>query len=176
MRFRSSPHPLPTPIPTSSRGKLRQGCEANIQASACKGEGGGTGGGPTPWGSGLILAFHPQNDAGGQRVLVNKWSTFLKARLVCSVPGPGGAETHFDQLGEGMARGRPGYGCGGLRVSERGALTVALCLPEDVFLLWPSAGKTLEVYALFSTVRWAHGPPLTTPTPGSSLCTPSVLC
>ncbi|XP_044240826.2 semaphorin-3G isoform X3 [Ursus arctos] len=61
------------------------------------------------------------NDAGGQRVLVNKWSTFLKARLVCSVPGPGGAETHFDQL-------------------------------EDVFLLWPSSGKTLEVYALFSTV------------------------
>ncbi|KFO25207.1 semaphorin-3G [Fukomys damarensis] len=61
------------------------------------------------------------NDAGGQRVLVNKWSTFLKARLVCSVPGPGGAETHFDQL-------------------------------EDVFLLWPKAGKNVEVYALFSTV------------------------
>lgn len=61
------------------------------------------------------------NDAGGQRVLVNKWSTFLKARLVCSVPGPGGAETHFDQL-------------------------------EDVFLLWPKAGKNLELYALFSTV------------------------
>ncbi|XP_048211838.1 semaphorin-3G [Perognathus longimembris pacificus] len=61
------------------------------------------------------------NDAGGQRVLVNKWSTFLKARLVCSVPGPGGAETHFDQL-------------------------------EDVFLLWPKAGKNLEVYALFSTI------------------------
>ncbi|KAF6313470.1 semaphorin 3G [Rhinolophus ferrumequinum] len=61
------------------------------------------------------------NDAGGQRVLVNKWSTFLKARLVCSVPGPGGAETHFDQL-------------------------------EDVFLLWPKTGKSLEVYALFSMV------------------------
>ncbi|MBV96991.1 Semaphorin-3G, partial [Eschrichtius robustus] len=61
------------------------------------------------------------NDAGGQRVLVSKWSTFLKARLLCSVPGPGGAETHFDQL-------------------------------EDVFLLWPNAGKSLEVYALFSTV------------------------
>lgn len=28
--------------------------------------------------------------------------------------------------------------------------------PEDVFLLWPKAGKSLEVYALFSTVRWAH--------------------
>ncbi|XP_074139534.1 semaphorin-3G isoform X2 [Sminthopsis crassicaudata] len=38
------------------------------------------------------------NDAGGQRVLVNKWSTFLKARLVCSVPAPGGADTYFDQL------------------------------------------------------------------------------
>ncbi|KAM9680649.1 semaphorin-3G isoform 1-T1 [Dama dama] len=61
------------------------------------------------------------NDAGGQRVLVNKWSTFLKARLLCSVPGPGGAETHFDQL-------------------------------EDVFLLWPNSGKSLEVYALFSAV------------------------
>ncbi|XP_024602043.1 semaphorin-3G isoform X3 [Neophocaena asiaeorientalis asiaeorientalis] len=62
-----------------------------------------------------------KNDAGGQRVLVSKWSTFLKARLLCSVPGPGGAETHFDQL-------------------------------EDVFLLWPNSGKSLEVYALFSTV------------------------
>ncbi|NWX94417.1 SEM3E protein, partial [Nothoprocta ornata] len=38
------------------------------------------------------------NDAGGQRVLVNKWSTFSKARLVCSVPGPGGIDTHFDEL------------------------------------------------------------------------------
>lgn len=57
------------------------------------------------WGGGIKLTppSFPQNDAGGQRVLVNKWSTFLKARLVCSVPGPGGAETHFDQLGKGMA-------------------------------------------------------------------------
>ncbi|XP_032927796.1 semaphorin-3G [Catharus ustulatus] len=38
------------------------------------------------------------NDAGGQRVLVNKWSTFNKARLVCSVPGPGGIDTYFDEL------------------------------------------------------------------------------
>uniref|UniRef100_A0A3Q4BM11 Uncharacterized protein n=1 Tax=Mola mola TaxID=94237 RepID=A0A3Q4BM11_MOLML len=40
------------------------------------------------------------NDVGGQRVLVNKWSTFIKARLVCSVPGPHGIDTHFNQLGE----------------------------------------------------------------------------
>ncbi|KAJ8393463.1 hypothetical protein AAFF_G00059360 [Aldrovandia affinis] len=29
-----------------------------------------------------------KNDVGGQRSLVNKWSTFLKARMVCSIPGP----------------------------------------------------------------------------------------
>ncbi|XP_054868801.1 sema domain, immunoglobulin domain (Ig), short basic domain, secreted, (semaphorin) 3bl isoform X1 [Amphiprion ocellaris] len=38
------------------------------------------------------------NDVGGQRVLVNKWSTFIKARLVCSVAGPHGIDTHFNQL------------------------------------------------------------------------------
>uniref|UniRef100_UPI00398F5716 sema domain, immunoglobulin domain (Ig), short basic domain, secreted, (semaphorin) 3bl n=1 Tax=Pristiophorus japonicus TaxID=55135 RepID=UPI00398F5716 len=38
------------------------------------------------------------NDAGGQRVLVNKWSTFIKARLICSVPGPDGIDTYFDEL------------------------------------------------------------------------------
>lgn len=41
-----------------------------------------------------------QNDIGGQRSLVNKWSTFQKARMVCSVPGPDGLQTHFDQLRE----------------------------------------------------------------------------
>uniref|UniRef100_H3BZ87 Semaphorin-3C n=1 Tax=Tetraodon nigroviridis TaxID=99883 RepID=H3BZ87_TETNG len=38
------------------------------------------------------------NDVGGQRSLVNRWTTFLKARLVCSVPEADGTETHFDQL------------------------------------------------------------------------------
>lgn len=33
-------------------------------------------------------------------MLVNKWSTFNKARLVCSVPGPGGIDTYFDELGK----------------------------------------------------------------------------
>ncbi|NXS39406.1 SEM3B protein, partial [Balaeniceps rex] len=39
-----------------------------------------------------------RNDMGGQRSLVNKWTTFLKARLICAVPGPDGADTHFDEL------------------------------------------------------------------------------
>ncbi|XP_072257845.1 semaphorin-3E [Pyxicephalus adspersus] len=38
------------------------------------------------------------NDVGGQRMMVNKWTTFLKSRLVCSVPGPHGIDTHFDEL------------------------------------------------------------------------------
>ncbi|KAJ8245327.1 hypothetical protein GJAV_G00269600 [Gymnothorax javanicus] len=38
------------------------------------------------------------NDLGGQRSLVNKWSTFLKARMLCVVQEPDGTETHFDEL------------------------------------------------------------------------------
>ncbi|XP_023693380.1 semaphorin-3F-like [Paramormyrops kingsleyae] len=38
------------------------------------------------------------NDEGGQKSLVNKWTTFLKARLVCSVMGEDGVETFFDEL------------------------------------------------------------------------------
>lgn len=41
-----------------------------------------------------------QNDEGGQKSLVNKWTTFLKARLVCSVMGEDGVETFFDELSE----------------------------------------------------------------------------
>ncbi|XP_072821205.1 semaphorin-3D isoform X2 [Vicugna pacos] len=39
-----------------------------------------------------------KNDIGGQRSLINKWTTFLKARLICSIPGSDGADTHFDEL------------------------------------------------------------------------------
>ncbi|XP_414276.4 semaphorin-3D [Gallus gallus] len=39
-----------------------------------------------------------KNDVGGKRGLINRWSTFLKARLLCSIPGPQGTQTHFDQL------------------------------------------------------------------------------
>lgn len=39
-----------------------------------------------------------QNDEGGQKSLVNRWTTFLKARLVCSVIGDDGVETSFDEL------------------------------------------------------------------------------
>ncbi|TMS05950.1 Semaphorin-3E [Larimichthys crocea] len=38
------------------------------------------------------------NDQGGQRMLVNRWSSYLKTRLICSVAGPNGIDTHFDDL------------------------------------------------------------------------------
>ncbi|XP_073508428.1 semaphorin-3E isoform X1 [Phyllobates terribilis] len=38
------------------------------------------------------------NDVGGQRMMINKWTTFLKARLTCSVPSHNGIDTHFDEL------------------------------------------------------------------------------
>lgn len=47
-----------------------------------------------------LPSFPWQNDMGGQRSLVNKWTTFLKARLVCAMPGPDGADTYFDELRE----------------------------------------------------------------------------
>lgn len=56
----------------------------------------------------IILSCQPmfyclvlnQNDMGGQRSLVNKWTTFLKTRLICSVPGADGSDTYFDELRE----------------------------------------------------------------------------
>ncbi|ETE69573.1 hypothetical protein L345_04622, partial [Ophiophagus hannah] len=39
-----------------------------------------------------------KNDIGGKHSLINRWTTFLKARLICSIPGLQGTETHFDQL------------------------------------------------------------------------------
>ncbi|KAI7797588.1 putative sema domain [Triplophysa rosa] len=46
-----------------------------------------------------------KNDIGGQRSLVHKWSTFQKARIVCSVPGPDGIPTHFDKLRDNILNG-----------------------------------------------------------------------
>ncbi|KAM9410320.1 semaphorin-3D [Pholidichthys leucotaenia] len=39
-----------------------------------------------------------KNDIGGKLSLINRWTTFLKARLVCSIPGPSGVDTQFDEL------------------------------------------------------------------------------
>lgn len=120
--------------------------------------------------AGLILALGAwQNDVGGKRSLINRWSTFLKARLVCSIPGPQGTETHFDQLGEcqplqpgavqlhrgcslqhapGMPScilwtGAPALGC----------LTSIPLLAEDVFLLRSRDPQNPLVFGLFTVSR-----------------------
>ncbi|KPP59211.1 semaphorin-3ab-like, partial [Scleropages formosus] len=67
-----------------------------------------------------------KNDIGGQRSLVNKWSTFQKARLVCSIPGEDGIQTHFDQLRES----RPA---------------------QDIFLLHGKDKMSPLIYGLFAT-------------------------
>lgn len=50
--------------------------------------------------------------------MVNKWSTFLKARLVCSVPGEDGIETHFDELRECKQAVSSGYSRGRWRLDQ----------------------------------------------------------
>lgn len=95
---------------------------------------------------------------GGQRSLVNKWTTFLKARLVCSVPGVEG-DTHFDQLREcrgwrtGRAESRgtdlgPGPPVGLCGLPQLGPFPA-----EDVFLLSSRDRWAPLLYAVFSTSR-----------------------
>ena len=37
----------------------------------------------------IRTSFTPQGDKGGERVLQKKWTTFLKAQLLCSLPDDG---------------------------------------------------------------------------------------
>lgn len=102
-------------------------------------------------------------------MLVNKWSTFNKARLVCSVPGPGGIDTHFDELGKGagnLTTASPLLGgFGKLPSFQEKPHSLGVSSPEDVFLLRTKDGKSPEIYALFSTIRWVVQPHL-----GTSSC------
>uniref|UniRef100_A0A8C5DMP6 Sema domain, immunoglobulin domain (Ig), short basic domain, secreted, (semaphorin) 3Aa n=1 Tax=Gouania willdenowi TaxID=441366 RepID=A0A8C5DMP6_GOUWI len=70
-----------------------------------------------------------KNDMGGHRSLVNKWTTFLKARLMCSVPGLNGIDTHFDELR-------------------------TFLLFEDVFLMSSKDPKNPVIYGVFTTSRY----------------------
>lgn len=56
--------------------------------------------GAGPWNRKLYarVARVCKKDSGGRRSLIHRWTTFLKAQLVCSLPGPGGLDTHFNHL------------------------------------------------------------------------------
>ncbi|XP_075928097.1 semaphorin-3G isoform X2 [Petromyzon marinus] len=65
--------------------------------------------GETGDGRGIVsrVAQVCKDDEGGRRSLVGRWSTFLKARLVCSVPGVSGVHTHFHVLQDVFVLKRP---------------------------------------------------------------------
>ncbi|XP_033280312.1 semaphorin-3F isoform X2 [Orcinus orca] len=113
------------------------------------------------------------NDDGGHCCLVNKWSTFLKARLVCSVPGEDGIETHFDELREHPAGGRgpmatagdggrmggqgkpgaphPGVGRALGLVAKVPSQLPLLLSPEDVFVQQTQDVRNPVIYAVFTS-------------------------
>lgn len=90
---------------------------------------------------------------GGHRSLVNKWTTFLKARLMCSVPGVNGIDTHFDELREcvlfACARGKVDLGDSGLTFTY-----FCFEFAEDVFLMSSKDPKNPVIYAVFTTSRY----------------------
>lgn len=73
---------------------------------------------------------------GGQRSLVNKWTTFLKTRLICSVPGADGSDTYFDELRKFAADTN--------RVSPRG---LSIRTPTRTQILVSRAG--LQVHCVY---------------------------
>lgn len=90
------------------------------------------------------FTFSIQNDIGGKRSLINRWTTFLKARLVCSVPGPSGVDTQFDELG-----------------NMRSFPTSSFLLGFRVFFCPPSLlNQTFDVVSLLSFLSssWLHLP------------------
>lgn len=98
---------------------------------------------------------------------MNKWSTFLKARLVCSVPGEDGIETHFDELREhpvaaagegGQTGGRENLVCPLPEVGRALGLLAGVCSqpplflsPEDVFVQQTQDVRNPVIYAVFTS-------------------------
>lgn len=100
----------------------------------------------------MELIFCVQNDMGGHRSLVNKWTTFLKARLLCSVPGVNGIDTHFDELRECIfcPWDPPLIPDVSFNLPPLGVST------EDVFLMSSKDPKNPVIYAVFTTSRYLH--------------------
>lgn len=98
-----------------------------------------------------MFPFDRQNDMGGHRSLVNKWTTFLKARLLCSVPGVNGIDTHFDELRELSETAKRPTKTPGCQL----VFFLLFCVSaEDVFLMSSKDPKNPLIYAIFTTSRY----------------------
>lgn len=85
---------------------------------------------------------------------MNRWTTFLKARLICSVIGEDGVETRFDELSEA-------------------AITRELCLKKDCILTEAAFCRGLiDLESLVLQGTCLFSPHKTSGTPW---CTPSSL-
>lgn len=101
----------------------------------------------------VFLLF--QNDMGGHRSLVNKWTTFLKARLMCSVPGVNGIDTHFDELRKCILFIELWIkDCLSLLVKSLYFTHSCFVFSEDVFLMSSKDPKNPVLYAVFTTSRY----------------------
>lgn len=90
-----------------------------------------------------------QNDVGGRRSLINRWTTFLKARLLCPVPGPSGVDTHFNELGETLLLSSL---CPSSSTSSSSCRSLIFCVFQRTFLSWRP--RTLRIRS--STVSSAR--------------------
>lgn len=116
-----------------------------------------------------------QNDVGGLRSLTNKWTTFLKARLVCSIPGTDGVDTHFDELRKWvMLNTQPSTHSRKrivclldtmfyhittlilfLAILNQLCVFVYVCIIEDIFMVPTKDEKNPKVYGVFTTTRYS---------------------
>lgn len=81
---------------------------------------------------------------------MNRWTTFLKARLICSVIGEDGVETRFDELSEAAAKLRAEFKW----VLNPDGFVIDSSPPSlsgDVFIQPTQDERNPLVYAVFTT-------------------------
>lgn len=124
-----------------------------------------------------MFTFLLQNDDGGQRSLVNKWTTFLKARLVCSVIGNDGVETYFDELRKATSHYSQPLFAYSLTCTSTSMLIIQFSFLGDVFILPTQDERNPVVYAVFSTAGYVfYSPRLTDKTKSLIVCMAAIYC
>lgn len=81
---------------------------------------------------------------------MNRWTTFLKARLICSVIGEDGVETRFDELSEATIAFISNW----LYLSSSYVPHHVALVSGDVFIQPTQDERNPVVYAVFTTAGW----------------------